>query len=295
MRFTRRDVFDVACIWKVYIDNFLEGYHLLMVHPTLSKVIDYREYHVDLFDWYSLQHSPIRDGTGAYGDGHAYYYFVYPNIMLNCVPGRLQSNRILPLGPDRCRVEFDFRRRGRRDAGPHREGPGFSDEVMEDIPIRGNQKAVVGRHAGRLCLKRESVVWHFHESLRAAYAGRNLAAGRALNDGLRDPMQGDWNSASGCPWLWSWATSAGVPSAAGIARAFGCPRLPARASRCWAWRCRPGFARLARVSAGRWSRVYIRENAGDAPASRRSVTGYRSRLMRRHIGVVGYPPQCPSL
>ena len=43
-----------------------------------------------------------------YGDGQAYYYFVYPNVMLNVMPGRLQTNRVLPLGPGRCRVEFEW-------------------------------------------------------------------------------------------------------------------------------------------------------------------------------------------
>jgi choline monooxygenase len=175
MRFTRRDVFDVACNWKVYIDNFLEGYHVPMVHPELSKVIDYREYLVELFDWYSLQHSPIRDGTGAYGDGHAYYYFVFPNIMLNCVPGRLQSNRILPLGPDRCRVEFDYYYADDAEAQARiATDQEFSDEIqMEDVSIcEAVQKGLASGFydAGRLSPKRESGVWHFHELLRAAYA-----------------------------------------------------------------------------------------------------------------------------
>lgn len=175
MRFARRDVFDVACNWKVYVDNFLEGYHVPTVHPALSKVIDYREYHVELFDWYSLQHSPIRDGTGAYQDGHAWYYFVFPNIMLNCVPGRLQSNRVLPLGPDRTRVEFDY------FYAPDPESQAriavdqdFSDGVqLEDARIcEAVQKGLSSGfyEAGRLSPARERGVWHFHELLRRAYA-----------------------------------------------------------------------------------------------------------------------------
>ena len=102
--FVRSDAYDVACNWKVYVDNFLEGYHLPYVHPGLSKVLDYRAYSTELFPWHSLQHSPLRANDGIYGDGEAFYYFVYPNVMLNIMPGRLQVNRILPAGPDRCRV-----------------------------------------------------------------------------------------------------------------------------------------------------------------------------------------------
>ena len=175
LRHTRRDVYDIACNWKVYIDNFLEGYHLPMVHPGLSKVLDYREYDTELSEWHSLQHSPLRNNDGIYGDGDAFYFFVYPNVMLNIMPGRLQTNRILPLGPDRCRVEFEFfyapdAAAQSRIAGDRR----FSDEIQqEDIDIcEAVQKGLASGFydAGRLCPRRESGVWHFHERLRAAYA-----------------------------------------------------------------------------------------------------------------------------
>lgn len=175
MRFERRETYEIACNWKAYVDNFLEGYHLPHVHPGLSKVLDYRAYDTELFDWHSLQSSPLRGGSDIYGEGEAFYYQIYPNIMLNIMPGRLQTNRILPIGPERCRVEFDFyyaqdaqaQSRIARDAA-------FSDEVqMEDVAIcEAVQRGLASGSydAGRLCPKRESGVWHFHNLLRAAYA-----------------------------------------------------------------------------------------------------------------------------
>lgn len=181
MRFLRRDSYDIACNWKVYIDNFLEGYHLPHVHPGLSKVLDYRVYDTELFPWHSLQHSPLRNSGDIYGDGEAFYYFVYPNVMLNIMPGRLQTNRILPLGPDRCRVEFDYYYA--QDAGAQARianDQAFSDEVQaEDITIcEAVQKGLVSGtyEAGRLCPKRESALWLFHNQLRAAYAAVGGAA-----------------------------------------------------------------------------------------------------------------------
>lgn len=177
LRFARRDHYDLACDWKVYVDNFLEGYHLPHVHPGLSKVLDYRAYDTELHPWKSLQHSPLRDagGANAYGEGEAFYWFVYPNVMLNILPGRLQTNRVLPLGPGRCRVEFDYfyapGPEGEALAAADRE---FSDEVQaEDIAIceavqRGLDSG--SYEAGRLCPKRESALWHYHQQLRAAYA-----------------------------------------------------------------------------------------------------------------------------
>ena len=175
MLFRRRETYDINCNWKVYIDNFLEGYHLPHVHPGLSKVLDYRAYDTELFAWQSLQSSPLRDGGDIYGEGEAFYYQVYPNIMLNIMPGRLQTNRVIPLGPGRCRVEFDFyyaqdekaQSRVARDAE-------FSDEVqLEDVAIcEAVQRGLASGtyNAGRLCPKRESGVWHFHNLLRTAYS-----------------------------------------------------------------------------------------------------------------------------
>ncbi len=176
MRYLRRDSYDIDCNWKVYIDNFLEGYHLPHVHPGLSKVLDYRAYDTELFPWYSLQSSPLRDGGEFYGEGEAFYYQVYPNVMLNIMPGRLQTNRILPLGPGRCRVEFDYYY-AQDDKAMSRiaADQAFSDEVqIEDVTIcEAVQKGLASGfyEAGRLCPKRESGVWHFQNLLRAAYAG----------------------------------------------------------------------------------------------------------------------------
>ncbi len=174
MHFARRDTYEVACNWKVYVDNYLEGYHLPSVHPGLSKVLDYRAYTTELFDWHSLQHSPMRAANGPYGDGDAFYYFIYPNTMLNIMPGRLQVNRVLPLAADRCRVEFDYfyARDPAVEARVDRDRE-FSEEIQqEDIAICESVQRGLGSGSyepGRLCPKREGGVWHFHNLLRAAY------------------------------------------------------------------------------------------------------------------------------
>jgi len=30
--------------WKVYVDNYLAGYHILIAHPGLMREIDYAQY-----------------------------------------------------------------------------------------------------------------------------------------------------------------------------------------------------------------------------------------------------------
>jgi choline monooxygenase len=175
MSFAKRDSYRIACNWKVYIDNYLEGYHLPFVHPGLSKVLDYRAYDTELAQWHSLQHSPLRNNDGIYGDGDAFYYFIYPNIMLNITPGRLQTNRILPDGHGHCIVEFDYY----YTSDPEVQGrvaaeQAFSDEIQaEDIGICEHvQKGLASGSytAGRLNPRRESGVWHFQNLLRQAFS-----------------------------------------------------------------------------------------------------------------------------
>jgi choline monooxygenase len=167
--------YEIDCNWKVYVDNFLEGYHLPHVHPELNRILDYRSYRTELAPWHALQWSPLESGEGLYGNGDALYYWLWPNTMLNVLPGRLQTNRVVPLGPGRCRVEFDTcypdspeGADARRDADI-----AFSDEVQhEDIAIcEAVQRGLAsGSYAtGPLNPVRETGVAHFHQLLRTAY------------------------------------------------------------------------------------------------------------------------------
>lgn len=173
MQFHQRVSYDIDCDWKVYVDNYLEGYHVPRVHPALNAALDYRSYATTLGRLHSLQSSPLDSAPTLYGSGEALYYWLWPNTMLNCLPGRLQTNRVVPLGTGRCRVEFDFFYAP--GAGHRAEADArFSDEVQrEDIGIcEAVQRGLASGsyEAGRLNPLRESGVWQFHELLRASYS-----------------------------------------------------------------------------------------------------------------------------
>jgi phenylpropionate dioxygenase-like ring-hydroxylating dioxygenase large terminal subunit len=172
----QRTGYDIACNWKVYVDNYLEGYHLPHVHPALNRILDYRSYVTEIAAWHSLQWSPLESGEGLYGNGDALYYWLWPNTMLNILPGRLQTNRVVPMGVGRCRVEFDFyyppddssAARAKREADL-----GFSDEVQhEDLVICEDVQRGLASGSyvpGRLNPLRETALQHFQDLLRGAY------------------------------------------------------------------------------------------------------------------------------
>jgi len=170
-------VYDVHANWKVYVDNFLEGYHLPFVHPDLTQVVDYSLYKTDLGKYWSLQRSPVDADVGAYGAGEALYYFIYPNTMLNIMPGRLQTNRVIPVDINSCKVEFDFY-----------YAPGVEFRAQEDIEFSNQvqeEDRLICEHVqkgltsgvykpGRLSPSREEGVWHWQNILRDAYQAAKL-------------------------------------------------------------------------------------------------------------------------
>ncbi len=173
--FHARESYDIECNWKTYIDNYLEGYHVPHIHPELNRMLDYRNYVIETSRWHSLQHSPLESGDALYGSGEALYWFIWPNTMLNVMPGRLQTNRVLPLGSDRCRVVFAYYYPPGAVSPDeqHARDREFSDLVQrEDVEMCEyvQRRLASGSYdAGRLNPLRENGVHHFHELLREAY------------------------------------------------------------------------------------------------------------------------------
>ncbi len=186
MRRVERREYIIECNWKVYVDNYLEGYHLPIAHPALFKELDYDAYRVETFRYYSKQHAPIRDlrpgeelgrdrryMRAADGESDALYYWLFPNTMFNIYQDNLSSNVVLPLGPERTLTIFEwyFSEPG-TGAGweSMQQTIAFSDEIQqEDIVLREQvQRGLRSRayDTGRFSAKRENGVYHFQSLVR---------------------------------------------------------------------------------------------------------------------------------
>ena len=171
-----RRSYDLACNWKVYVDNYLDGgYHVHTVHPALAGAIDYAEYRTETFALCSVQSAPLKAAPGDVGStrtGDAAYWWLWPNFMVNRSDGVMDTNWILPLAPERCRVIFDFY----FDAGVSAEFIESSIRVAEQVQLEDVQiceevqRGLCSRsfRTGRFSPKRENGGYHFHRLLAGA-------------------------------------------------------------------------------------------------------------------------------
>ena len=184
LRLAERRDYVIDCNWKVYVDNYLEGYHIPIAHPGLMKEIDYAQYRTDTYRFYSQQFAPIRamkpEDTGErfYAPGttglkEALYFWVFPNLMLNIYPDNLSTNLIVPLSHDKTLTVFEwfFHETDSLEIKARiARAVAFSDEVQqEDILLcenvqKGLRSSTYDR--GRYSVKRENGVHHFHMVLR---------------------------------------------------------------------------------------------------------------------------------
>ena len=178
MTFCKRVEYRVNCNWKVYMDNYLEGYHVPYVHPELCKLYDFRNYLTETYRFYSLQHSPLSGEENIYtnGEGHAYYFCVFPNFMLNILPGRLQTNLVLPLAHNQTLVVFQYYYEDISSPAAKKmieEDLEYSERVQqEDIEICVRvQKGLESRgyDRGRFSAKYEGGVYQFQNLLKEAF------------------------------------------------------------------------------------------------------------------------------
>ena len=163
--------------WALYVDNYLEGFHIPYVHQSLSTTLDYAAYAVELDPYGVLQLGVAKPGEPAFRavPGHrdadrriaAYYYWLFPATMFNVYPWGVSVNAVTPLAVDRTRVSFlpfvwDESQRD-RGAGSGLDRVEREDEAVVEAVQRGVRSRLYDR--GRYSPAREGGVHHFHRLL----------------------------------------------------------------------------------------------------------------------------------
>ncbi len=193
LKFTGSHEYILNCNWKVFVDNYLDGgYHVNTVHPALSGVLDYSQYKTTTHGNTSVQTSPLVPNvadattTKTRTGKEAAYWWVMPNFMLNLYEGVMDTNLVLPLGTEKCKVIFDFYFAD-TDGAPaqqyikdsiavahqvQEEDMGICEEVQRGLRSRSYS-------TGRFSVKRETAGYYFHQLL-----ARRLSAACGLSEVL---------------------------------------------------------------------------------------------------------------
>jgi choline monooxygenase len=172
--------YQVEAHWALYVENYLEGFHIPFVHPALARTVDYASYRTVLMERASLQIGLLArpgevafeppSGSPDHGQQVAgYYLFLFPNLMFNVYPGGLSINVVEPLGPDRTRVRYlIYGRPGQpfdQGASAGLDAVELEDESVVATVQRGLRSRLY--RGGRYSPSRETAVHHFHRQLAA--------------------------------------------------------------------------------------------------------------------------------
>ena len=166
--------YHVKANWALYCDNYLEGFHIPFIHSDLNAVLDFNSYDVETFKYANLQIGIAADNdicfdlpkeSKDYGKKiAAYYFWLFPNLMLNFYPWGLSVNIITPISTSETKVLFKSyvwdESKLDKGAGADLDKVELEDEQV----VQQVQKGVASRFYkhGRFSPTMEKGVHHFH-------------------------------------------------------------------------------------------------------------------------------------
>lgn len=177
---TRSRDYLVRAHWALYMENYLEGFHIPYVHPGLADVLDQAAYGTEIHRWSNLQLGVATGAEDAFepppdSPDHgtrvaAYYYWLFPNTMLNVYPWGVSVNVVQPLALDRTKVSFltyvGDPDRLDQGAGAALDRVEREDEAVVETVQRGVRSRLY--HRGRFSPAHERGVHQFHRLLAQA-------------------------------------------------------------------------------------------------------------------------------
>jgi len=178
--------------WKVVVENYIEGYHIPIAHPSLMRLLDYQRYDVEVYDDWVWFEAPMRDkpsdnrlerlyqrlvrpapGLGPEDRRVWRFVLIYPNTTIDLYPDQVNTWRLWPDGADVTRDDWGTFR--------HPDAPASSRVVQrinnvlntavlkEDVDLVDNVQRGIrtrGYHPGPLSQREAAVAW-FADRIRA--------------------------------------------------------------------------------------------------------------------------------
>ena len=181
---THEITYEFNSNWKLTLENFLESYHLPMVHPTLNSYSPLSDHRVVvdnlIMGQVSLNYQPDDDGKGLPGfqglpqerQTSAEYLLLFPNLMLSVTPDHYRVTLVTPISAEvthqRWRFFFVGKESGNAEFARARDAivERVDSYTQEDIAIL--EKLQAGRHSraydgGRFSPYHETTTHHFQK------------------------------------------------------------------------------------------------------------------------------------
>ncbi len=165
--------YHIKANWALYCDNYLEGLHIPFVHPALNSALDFDNYAYEIYPYCNLQlgigENPeqcfsIPEGHPDYGKNiYAYYFWLFPNIMINVYPSFISMNIVKPTSIDTTQVSFRtylFSHTENQFQETQIHQTELEDEWVVERVQKGIQSQLYKR--GRFSPSMEKGVHHFH-------------------------------------------------------------------------------------------------------------------------------------
>ena len=95
---------SLACNWKAYVENYLEGYHLPVVHPEFDADVVVADYKVTIEGQVIFHAAPPRDASVYAGT----WAWLWPNLAINTYRHGYMIERMTAVGPAETRLDYFY-------------------------------------------------------------------------------------------------------------------------------------------------------------------------------------------
>ena len=182
-----RRIHRLGCNWKTYVENYLEGYHLPMVHPEFDEDIVVADYKVSIEGGIVFHDAPPRE-VGVYSGRWAW---LWPNLALNLYRHGFMVERMTPIGPEATQLDYFYFFDPARSAEL-----AAMFEVSDRVTAQDKQVCEeVARNlsagvysGGVFSPKHEGAVDWFQRRISEAYAGPSLRRDGVGTERKREPV-----------------------------------------------------------------------------------------------------------
>jgi len=190
LEFRSKREYEVNAHWALYCENYLEGFHIPYVHPSLNAIVDYGSYMTETFRYSSLQTAlsgpPVSEdgpkgvGQTASASVAARYLFIFPNLMFNFYSWGVSVNVVRPVSPSKTIVEFltYVSDESKLDKGAGADL--HSVEMEDEAVVESVQKGIRSRFYshGRYSPTREQGTHHFHRLIAEFMGDESIEYGQ---------------------------------------------------------------------------------------------------------------------